>query len=99
VLNNKLFILEFNNIKEFLAAAENAKNLKAKPTDNELLEIYSFYKQATVGDINTGKYKGHEVLRTLNLKYSFLLFIFKTDRVCLILPAKPSGMNGISIKE
>ena len=60
---NKLFILEFNNIKEFLAAAENAKNLKEKPKDQELLEIYSFYKQATVGDINTGEYKRHEVLK------------------------------------
>lgn len=38
---------------EFLAAAENAKNLKEKPKDQELLVIYSFYKQATVGDINT----------------------------------------------
>ena len=40
-------------MKEFLDAAEKMKNLKAKPTDDELLALYGLYKQATVGDINT----------------------------------------------
>ena len=31
------------------------KNLASKPTDAEMLEIYSLYKQATVGDCNTSK--------------------------------------------
>ncbi|XP_067932625.1 acyl-CoA-binding protein-like [Watersipora subatra] len=41
--------------EEFLKAAEDVKNLNAKPTDAELLELYSLYKQATVGDCNTAR--------------------------------------------
>jgi diazepam-binding inhibitor (GABA receptor modulating acyl-CoA-binding protein) len=40
---------------EFLKAADDAKNLKAKPTDAEMLELYGLYKQATVGDVNTDR--------------------------------------------
>lgn len=40
---------------EFQKAAEDVKNLKAKPSDAEMLEIYSYYKQAVVGDINTDR--------------------------------------------
>lgn len=40
---------------EFQKAAEEVKHLKTKPTDAEMLEIYSLYKQATVGDVNTGE--------------------------------------------
>nr|KAF6336430.1 diazepam binding inhibitor, acyl-CoA binding protein [Myotis myotis] len=39
---------------EFDKAAEDVKNLKTKPADDEMLFIYSRYKQATVGDVNTG---------------------------------------------
>ncbi|KAI7809025.1 endozepine, partial [Triplophysa rosa] len=39
----------------FQKAAEEVKHLKAKPTDAEMLEIYSLYKQATVGDVNTAR--------------------------------------------
>jgi len=42
-------------VQEFLEAAESVKNLKSKPNDAEMLELYGLYKQATVGDINTGK--------------------------------------------
>ena len=54
------------NSPEFLAAAENVKKLTEKPTDQELLDLYGYYKQAVVGDVNTdrpgmldfkGKYK------------------------------------------
>lgn len=38
---------------EFDKAAEEVKHLKTKPADEEMLFIYSHYKQATVGDINT----------------------------------------------
>lgn len=41
--------------QQFEAAAEQVKNLKTRPTDLELLEIYALYKQATVGDCNTPK--------------------------------------------
>jgi len=40
---------------EFDKAAENVKNLKTKPTDSELLELYAYFKQATVGDCNTDR--------------------------------------------
>ncbi|XP_051836995.1 acyl-CoA-binding protein-like [Antechinus flavipes] len=38
---------------EFDQVTEEVKNLKSKPNDEEMLFIYSHYKQATVGDINT----------------------------------------------
>jgi len=40
---------------EFTKAAEDVKKVKTKPTDNEMLELYGLYKQATVGDINTDR--------------------------------------------
>uniref|UniRef100_A0A672MJJ9 Acyl-CoA-binding protein n=1 Tax=Sinocyclocheilus grahami TaxID=75366 RepID=A0A672MJJ9_SINGR len=40
---------------EFQKAAEEVKQLKAKPADAEMLDIYSLYKQATVGDVNTAR--------------------------------------------
>ena len=41
--------------ERFEAAAEAAKNLPKKPSNDTLLKIYGLYKQATVGDINTSK--------------------------------------------
>ncbi|XP_060043856.1 acyl-CoA-binding protein-like [Erinaceus europaeus] len=38
---------------DFEKAAEEVKNFKTKPNDEEMLFIYSRYKQATVGDVNT----------------------------------------------
>ncbi|KAH8249679.1 hypothetical protein KR032_011384, partial [Drosophila birchii] len=43
------------NSQEFNQAAEDVKNLNSTPGDNDLLELYSLYKQATVGDCNTDK--------------------------------------------
>ena len=43
------------------------KNLASKPTDAEMLEIYSLYKQATVGDCNTSKL--HYQMEYLKVKY------------------------------
>ncbi|KAF6197751.1 hypothetical protein GE061_008717 [Apolygus lucorum] len=40
---------------EFNKAAEDVKNLKETPKDADLLELYSLYKQATVGDCDTAK--------------------------------------------
>jgi diazepam-binding inhibitor (GABA receptor modulating acyl-CoA-binding protein) len=39
---------------QFTKAAEDAKNLKNKPSDEDMLKLYGLYKQATVGDVNTG---------------------------------------------
>lgn len=36
--------------QKFQKAAEDIKNLKARPSDQDLLEIYALFKQATVGD-------------------------------------------------
>ncbi|CAG0881850.1 unnamed protein product [Cyprideis torosa] len=38
---------------QFSEAAEKVKKLKQTPTDDEMLELYGLYKQATVGDVNT----------------------------------------------
>ncbi|KAL8615412.1 hypothetical protein ACOMHN_036232 [Nucella lapillus] len=40
---------------EFTKAAEEAKNLTQKPNDEELLKLYSLFKQATVGDCDTAR--------------------------------------------
>ena len=44
-----------SNSQEFLTAAEYVKKLKQTPSNDELLELYKYYKQATVGDNNTPK--------------------------------------------
>ncbi|XP_055389689.1 acyl-CoA-binding protein [Condylostylus longicornis] len=41
--------------EQFEKAAEDAKNLKTKPSDDHLLELYSLYKQSITGDCNTEK--------------------------------------------
>ncbi|XP_023224832.1 acyl-CoA-binding protein-like [Centruroides sculpturatus] len=41
--------------ESFNKAAEDVKNLKSRPTDQELLELYALYKQATIGDCNTSR--------------------------------------------
>ncbi|KAK2147903.1 hypothetical protein LSH36_530g03044 [Paralvinella palmiformis] len=35
--------------------AEEVKNLKQKPNDEDMLKLYGLYKQATVGEINTDR--------------------------------------------
>jgi diazepam-binding inhibitor (GABA receptor modulating acyl-CoA-binding protein) len=41
--------------QKFEQAAKDVKNLKARPSDQQLLELYGLYKQATVGDCNQPK--------------------------------------------
>ncbi|XP_029359703.1 acyl-CoA-binding domain-containing protein 7 isoform X1 [Echeneis naucrates] len=40
---------------EFEKLAEDVKNVKTRPTDQELLDLYGLYKQAVVGDVNTDR--------------------------------------------
>ncbi|KAF7727831.1 hypothetical protein EC973_006944 [Apophysomyces ossiformis] len=40
---------------EFEAAAEQVKALTKSPNSDELLQLYSLFKQATVGDVNTDR--------------------------------------------
>jgi acyl-CoA-binding protein len=37
--------------KEFESAVANSTQLKVKPDDDTLLELYSYFKQATEGDV------------------------------------------------
>ncbi|CAF3435224.1 unnamed protein product [Rotaria socialis] len=37
----------------FDQAAADVKNLSKKPSDDELLQLYGLFKQATIGDNNT----------------------------------------------
>lgn len=51
-----LLIKTYWIIQRFAAAAEAVKALTKRPTDDELLELYALFKQASVGDNNTRKY-------------------------------------------
>lgn len=42
-------------MQQFDKAAEDVKILKETPSNDQLLEIYALFKQATVGDVNTEK--------------------------------------------
>jgi len=43
-----------NTLKEqFEEAVINSKSLSQKPSNETLLKLYSYYKQATEGDVNT----------------------------------------------
>jgi len=39
----------------FNTAAEEVKNIAQKPSDEDMLKVYSLFKQATVGDCNTAR--------------------------------------------
>ncbi|XP_055628421.1 acyl-CoA-binding protein homolog [Toxorhynchites rutilus septentrionalis] len=41
--------------EKFNEAAEKVKTFTKRPTDQELLELYALFKQATVGDNSTDK--------------------------------------------
>ena len=42
-----------NTDNQFQEHAKLVHNLNEKPSDDELLELYGLYKQATIGDCNT----------------------------------------------
>jgi acyl-CoA-binding protein len=37
---------------KFDAAAKDSKNLKSRPSDEDMLRLYALYKQATAGDVS-----------------------------------------------
>ncbi|KAJ8971782.1 hypothetical protein NQ317_004346 [Molorchus minor] len=41
--------------ERFKKAADNVQNLKSKPSNEDLLEIYALFKQGSVGDVNTDR--------------------------------------------
>ncbi|KJE88664.1 hypothetical protein CAOG_00272 [Capsaspora owczarzaki ATCC 30864] len=40
---------------DFDKAAAEVKNLATSPSNDELLQLYSLFKQGTVGDVNTAR--------------------------------------------
>lgn len=44
-----------NNSPEFQEAAKVVRDLTERPTNEELLDLYGYFKQATVGDCNTAR--------------------------------------------
>ena len=40
---------------QFRGAVDESKNLKNRPDDETMLEVYSYYKQATEGDVTGAK--------------------------------------------
>uniref|UniRef100_A0AAU6PBQ1 Venom peptide n=1 Tax=Comana monomorpha TaxID=1555636 RepID=A0AAU6PBQ1_9NEOP len=44
--------------EQFDKAAADVKKLKSLPSDNDLLELYALFKQATVGDADPGNKPG-----------------------------------------
>ena len=44
-----------SNSPEFEKAAADIKSLTVRPTDEELLELYGLFKQASTGDCNTAR--------------------------------------------
>ena len=44
-----------SNSPEFEKAAADVRNLTEKPTNEELLDLYGYFKQATIGDCNTDR--------------------------------------------
>ncbi|XP_063921853.1 acyl-CoA-binding protein homolog [Zophobas morio] len=41
--------------EKFKSACEKMRAFSKRPPDSDILEVYSFYKQATLGDINIPK--------------------------------------------
>jgi len=44
-----------SNNPDFIKAAEDVKKLTQRPDNEEMLKLYSLFKQGTVGDCNTDK--------------------------------------------
>lgn len=53
LINSLVFALFQAN---FDKAAAEVKQLKAKPSDEEMLLVYALFKQGTVGDVNTSRF-------------------------------------------
>uniref|UniRef100_A0A670I6I0 Acyl-CoA-binding protein n=1 Tax=Podarcis muralis TaxID=64176 RepID=A0A670I6I0_PODMU len=67
-----------NHGTEFEKAAEEIKKLKTQPTDQEMLDIYSCYKQATAGDINA-KWDAWNSLKGMSKEDAMKSYIKKVE--------------------
>uniref|UniRef100_A0A670I6E0 Acyl-CoA-binding protein n=1 Tax=Podarcis muralis TaxID=64176 RepID=A0A670I6E0_PODMU len=66
----------------FEKAAEEIKKLKTQPTDQEMLDIYSCYKQATAGDINA-KWDAWNSLKGMSKEDAMKSYIKKVEEKVL----------------
>lgn len=51
----QIFGFVFGLQAEFEQIAADVQKVKTRPTDQELLDLYGLFKQANVGDVNTGQ--------------------------------------------
>ena len=49
--SNQILFMELK--EQFEQAAAESKNLNQKPSNETLLQLYSLYKQGSIGDVNT----------------------------------------------
>jgi diazepam-binding inhibitor (GABA receptor modulating acyl-CoA-binding protein) len=79
---------------EFLQACINIKNLSYLPDNDTLLLLYSYYKQATIGDCNTlspnfwelketAKYNSWKLLTGFSKDYAMKFYIKKVNEILL----------------
>merc|ERR1711862_796102 len=55
-ITNRTFTLSIHIVNmDFTTAQEKVKELGTKPSNDDLLVLYKYYKQATVGDCNTSR--------------------------------------------
>lgn len=63
------------------------KNLKETPSSDHLLELYGYYKQSTVGDVNTGR-------KCVTLMVHLNTFVYNYNDLCSFLfSAKPGLLD------
>lgn len=76
ISNSENHKIEFESFQQFNAAAEKVKSLTKRPTDEELLQLYALFKQASFGDNTTSECFIRYV--SIEICVSFI------DRLCLI---------------
>ncbi|XP_050503027.1 putative acyl-CoA-binding protein isoform X5 [Diabrotica virgifera virgifera] len=86
--------------KKFKSACDQVRKFSKRPPDNDLLELYSLYKQATVGNVNTAKPSGLEDVKkweAWNAKKGIAISSAKEQYIAKakVLAAKPSGLEDV----
>lgn len=78
-------------MKDFKTKADQVKNLKSSPSNDDLLILYAFFKQATVGDNETGNHL-HNSFQCFNLFHSYQFFDFCSDKFGSLASLDKPGM-------
>jgi diazepam-binding inhibitor (GABA receptor modulating acyl-CoA-binding protein) len=77
---------------KFLDAANRVKSLAKTPSDEDMLQLYGLYKQATIGDINISrpsfwdpkaqaKYNSWELYKTMPKEKAMASYIRTVNRL------------------